>query len=176
MISILGAGGERMFSLDLIYYVFAIIVVYIPFHLFEEAMGNFPLWMKEHKYMPVKISYGFWMAGNLFFYYPLLLTCSFLYLFAGKSFVFTGLAVLIWGGLNFFEHLFFTLKDRRISPGFFTSIIFLVICVTGVLRAFQLDLTTPVTMLLSFVIAVICAVLPAPMQKYLGNKLWKTFN
>lgn len=166
----------HMFNLKFIYYVFAVLIVYIPFHLFEEAMGNFPLWMKEHKYTPIKISYGFWMAGNLFFYYPLLLICAFTYFFTKDSFIFAGLAVLFWGGLNFFEHLFFTIKDRKISPGFFTSIIFLIICTAGVHRAYQLDLITPVTVLLSVVIAVICAVLPAPMQKYLGNKLWKNFN
>ena len=165
-----------MIALDFIYYVIAIIIIYIPFHLFEEAMGNFPLWMKEHNYMPVKISYGFWMAGNLFFYYPLLLSCTLVCLFTGESFISSGLAVLIWGGLNFCEHLFFTLKDKRISPGFYTSIIFFIICVIGIHRAYQLDLLTPIIVLFSVIIALICAVLPAPMQKYLGNALWKNFN
>jgi hypothetical protein len=165
-----------LFSLNIEYYIFAIIIVYIPFHLFEEAMGNFPLWMKEHRYMPEKKTYGFWMAGNLFFYYPLLLTCALISLFTGERFISTGLAVLIWGGLNFVEHFFFTLKDKKVCPGLYTSVLFIIICIIGLYRSYQLGLITPFTLTIAIIIALICAILPGPLlQKYVGNKLWKDF-
>jgi hypothetical protein len=165
-----------MLKFDFIFYVIAAIILYIPFHLFEEAMGNFPLWMKEHKYTPVLKTYGFWMAGNLFFYYPLLLTCAVICFFAGESFIATGLAVLIWCGINFLEHLFFSLKDKKASPGLYTSILFLAVCILGIYRAYELGLLTPISVILASIIAIICAVLPAPLQKYLGNILWRNFN
>lgn len=52
-------------------YVLSIVISYIPFHLFKEGSVNFPLWMKEQRYMYKKASYGFCMAGSRFFYCPL---------------------------------------------------------------------------------------------------------
>ena len=31
------------------------LIIYIPFHLFEEAVGDFPKWMYEHKWLPYHI-------------------------------------------------------------------------------------------------------------------------
>lgn len=28
------------------------LAIYLPFHLFEEAVGNFPKWMYEHRWLP----------------------------------------------------------------------------------------------------------------------------
>jgi hypothetical protein len=65
-----------------------ILFIYIPIHLFEEAIGNWPDWMVKHKYTSVKLSYGHWMAGNIFFYFPLLLTGIILYHFLGDNLIF----------------------------------------------------------------------------------------
>jgi hypothetical protein len=44
-----------MIDLGMKYYVALIIIIYFPFHLFEESVGNFPNWMKEHKWTPEKL-------------------------------------------------------------------------------------------------------------------------
>ena len=38
------------------------LVIYLPFHLFEEAVGDFPKWMYEHKWLPYHMTHGHWMA------------------------------------------------------------------------------------------------------------------
>lgn len=125
-----------MLSLPLSYYVFSILIVYMPFHFFEEAMGNFPETMYQHKWIPERISYGHWMANNVFFYYPTLLFGSISYFFFPKL-VFIGLGVLIWGVINTFDHLFYTIKDMKISPGIFTGLIYLLIAIIGLVSIKQ---------------------------------------
>ena len=57
------------------------LIIYIPFHLFEEAVGDFPKWMYEHKWLPYHMTHGHWMANNIFIYYPMLLLAVFIYIF-----------------------------------------------------------------------------------------------
>ncbi|MFZ5987909.1 MAG: HXXEE domain-containing protein [Bacillota bacterium] len=163
-------------DINIQYYVLGIILTYIPFHLFEEAIGNFPKWMFEHRYTPVKKSYGFWMAGNIFFYFPLLIAGALSFHFGGEKFLFAGLAVLIWGILNFLEHLFFTLKDKKVSPGIYSGLLLAVIGVLGINRALADGYNDVLQYVFAVPIAIVFAALPAPLQKYIGNKLWKDFN
>lgn len=165
-----------MFEFRLDYYVFAVVLLYIPFHLLEEALGNFPLWMKEHGYTPVKKTYGFWMAGNIFFFYPLLVGCALIYHFIGDHAIVLGLSVFLWGIVNFSEHLFFTIKDRKISPGLFTGIVFVLVGVSGIYKVHTMGLLSIGVVVLAVVIALFCIIIPAPLQKYIGNRLWKNFD
>ena len=121
-----------MFSLPFTYYVFSVLVLYIPFHFFEEALGNFPESMYQHKWIPERITYGHWMANNIFFYYPTLLLGSLVYLFF-PGLLFLGLGILIWGVINTLDHIFYTIKDRKISPGLYTGFLYLVIAISGLI-------------------------------------------
>ncbi len=49
-----------------------------------------------------------------------------------------GVAILIWGIINFGDHFFYTIKDRKISPGFITGTLFLVNSIFG-LRNYYLS-------------------------------------
>ncbi len=106
------------------------LVIYLPFHLFEEAMGDFPKWMYEHKWLPYHMTHGHWMANNVFIYYPMLLISVSIYLFCNELVCF-GVAILIWGMINFGDHFFYTLKDRKVSPGLASGTLFLVNSVLG---------------------------------------------
>jgi len=106
------------------------LVIYLPFHLFEEAIGDFPKWMYDHKWLPYHMTHGHWMANNLFIYYPMLLISVFLYVFNGKLTCF-GAGILIWGIINFGDHFFYTIKDRKVSPGLISGTFFLVNSVLG---------------------------------------------
>ena len=165
-----------MLDLSFDYYVFAVVLLYMPFHLLEEALGNFPSWMKAHGYTPIKKTYGFWMAGNIFFFYPLLLCCALVYHFIGNQAIVFGVSVLFWGVVNFLEHLFFTVKDRKIAPGLFTGLIFVLIAIGGIFKVQAMGLLNIGVIALALVIAVFCLAVPAPLQKYVGNRLWKNFD
>ena len=116
--------------MNLIYFVVANLIIYMPFHLFEEAAGDFPKWMYTHKWLPYHMTHGHWMANNIFIYYPLVLIPALLFLI-NRTFIFCGVAVLVWGIINFADHCFYTIKDRKISPGLVTGIFFLVNSVMG---------------------------------------------
>lgn len=111
-------------------FVFINLVIYIPFHLFEEAVGDFPKWMFEHKWLPHHMTHGHWMANNIFIYYPLLLLSVLLFMI-DKSLVCFGIGILIWGVINFGDHFFYTIKDKKVSPGLISGTLFLINSVLG---------------------------------------------
>lgn len=123
--------------MEMINFIMVNLVIYIPFHLFEEAVGDFPKWMYEHKWLPYHMTHGHWMANNIFIYYPLLLISVFFYLFNEKLICF-GIAILIWGLINFGDHFFYTIKDKKVSAGVITGTLFLINSALG-LRAFVLS-------------------------------------
>lgn len=123
--------------MKLIYFILLNLVIYMPFHLFEEAVGDFPKWMFDHKWVPHHMTHGHWMANNIFIYYPLLLFAVFFFL-SNKIFLCFGVGILIWGIINFGDHFFYTLKDRKVSPGLLTGVIFLINSIQG-LRYFVLS-------------------------------------
>ncbi len=113
------------------------LAIYLPFHLFEEAVGDFSKWMYEHKWLPYHMTHGHWMANNLFLYYPPLLLSVLLFVCSDKLACF-GIAILIWGMVNFGDHFFYTVKDKRVSPGLITGTLFLLNSICG-LRIYVLS-------------------------------------
>ena len=119
-----------MISFPVHYFFLAIILVYIPFHIFEEALGDFPESMYQHKWIPERITHGHWMANNIFFYFPTLVTGYLLWTIF-PNYLFIGLGILVWGVINTFDHIFYTIKDRKISPGLYTGSLYLLIAING---------------------------------------------
>ncbi len=78
------------------------------------------------------------MANNLFIYYPMLLISVFLFVCSNK-FVCFGVAILIWGIINFGDHFFYTIKDRKVSPGLISGTLFLVNSILGLRNYFMSD-------------------------------------
>lgn len=140
------------------------LIVYIPFHLFEEALGNFPAWMHQHHWMSTQLSYGHWMAGNIFFYYPLLLLGIIGYHFGGDKWLPTGLGVTIWGVLNTLEHLIYSCLDRQVSPGLFTGLMFGVIAILTFRRLSEMRKATVKRIMLSLFFACVYALVPVALQ------------
>lgn len=116
--------------MNMTHFILLTLVIYMPFHLFEEAIGDFPKWMYEHKWLPHHMTHGHWMANNIFIYYPPLLLAAFLFLI-NKSLICSGIGILVWGVINFGDHFFYTIKDRKVSPGLITGILFLINSVIG---------------------------------------------
>lgn len=159
-------------TIDLTYYVFALIIIYIPFHIFEESLGNFPESMYKHKWIPERITYGHWMANNIFFYLPILLIGSIIFHFNHKM-LFIGVGVLLWGIINFIDHLFYTIKDRQLSSGFFTGILFTVISIIGLI-SIKNQLTLAV-LILSMFAAIGYTIIPIILSMIFHEKFNKIF-
>ena len=66
------------------------------------------------------MTHGHWMANNIFIYYPMLLLAAFIYIF-NKNMICFGVAILIWGLINFGDHFFYTIKDKKVSYGLITG-------------------------------------------------------
>lgn len=132
--------------MSMTYFIFLNLVIYMPFHLFEEAVGDFPKWMFEHKWLPYHMTHGHWMANNIFIYYPMLLLSVFLFM-SHKSFICFGIGILIWGFINFGDHFFYTIRDKKVSPGLITGTLFLINSVLG-LRFFVLSDIFSITQLI----------------------------
>ncbi len=120
--------------MSMVNFIFINLAIYLPFHLLEEAIGDFPKWMYDHKWLPYHMSHGHWMANNLFIYYPLLLISVLLYVLNNEYACF-GVGIFVWGIINFCDHFFYTIKDRKISPGLLSGILFLINSFLG-LRSF----------------------------------------
>lgn len=149
-----------LFDFNIQYFMAGIIITYIPFHLLEEALGNFPTWMHQHKWIPEKITYGHWMANNLFFYLPLLLIGLISFHFEGDKLLFFGVGILVWGFINCFDHIIYTIKDRKTSPGLFTGLIFGIISALGLYKIYLNNMLTIGLIMISIVIGLMYAFLP----------------
>jgi len=156
---------------DLNYCIFAIIIIYIPFHLLEEAVGNFPEWMYQHKWIPEKISYGHWMANNLFFYLPLLLLGSIVSFF-NPTLSFLGTGILIWGFINFCDHAIYTIIDHKKSPGILTGAIFAVVSVFALMKMYHARYLSLGSIFLSVGVSIAYALLPV-LLSMLFHKIFK---
>jgi hypothetical protein len=150
-------------------------VFYIPLHLLEEALGNWPEWMVKHKYTSSKLSYGHWMAGNIFFFFPLLLLGIVLYYFVGNRVFFLGLGVIFWGLLNFFEHLIFTIIDKKVNPGLFTGGLFLIVGIVAVLKLAQGKDVDVLSIVLGIIMALVYAGVPILLKMSVGEKYFEKF-
>ncbi|MBN1891915.1 MAG: hypothetical protein JW780_03975 [Clostridiales bacterium] len=104
------------------------ILVYVVFHVTEEALGNFPLFMHENWGIP-DIGYAQWLYHNIVFFLPVLLVAFLIFLINEERFLPIGLGISIWGTLNFFEHAFYTIKNASVAPGLFSSLLFVALTI-----------------------------------------------
>jgi hypothetical protein len=77
---------------------------------------------------------------------------------------------------SFIQHSFFTIKDKKVAAGLYTSILFLAIAVIGIFKLYQTGLVTPISIIISILVALVSFILPAFLQKYVGNILWRNFS
>ncbi len=100
------------------------ILFYVTFHLIEEATLGFPAWAELRWGIP-GYNLPMWLEHNFFFLSCLLITYL-IYAWDRENRQFVGYGIILWGVLNFLNHLIFSLIFWEISPGLFTGSIFLV--------------------------------------------------
>ncbi|HOF06712.1 MAG TPA: HXXEE domain-containing protein [Bacteroidales bacterium] len=150
------------------------IILYVPFHLSEEAFFNFPMWMFEHYNLPKPLSYEHWLINNSFFFVTLFTGLIF-FLRNNSKYLHFGFAILIWGLMNSFEHMIFTILDLKFAPGFFTSLLFLTIFFIGFYKLKSEKLLSKKLFLKSFSISILYWIIPFTFIISLGKTLIKIF-
>jgi hypothetical protein len=97
--------------------------VYFAAHLPEEATGRFPSAMAAAYGMPI-IPDAQWLFHNAVFFMTVLLAACLVYSLNEERFRAFGLAVPLWGLVNFVEHAAMTIKNGAVYPGLFSSLLF----------------------------------------------------
>ena len=139
-------------NIDFKWFPVGLIIVYVPFHLLEEALYNFPLWMAEHYNIPKPLSYPHWLINNSIFLSVLLIGLT-IYLRNKITRLDFGVGIVIWALMNSMEHIIFSFSDLKASPGLYTAILFLIISVIGLLKLRIDKVLKPALLLRSFLIA-----------------------
>jgi len=164
----------KLRQIDFIFFPIAVIILYVPFHLLEEAFNNFPLWMAEHYNFENPLSYPHWLINNFIFLIVLLTGLIIFNRNRTRNLPF-GLGILIWAFINSIEHIVFSIIDFKISPGSFTSILFLVVATIGLIRLKQDKLLSLPTVLKSILIAMGYWIVPIITFMIIGSYLVKVF-
>lgn len=149
------------------------IIAYIPFHLLEEAIGDFPYWMSTHYNLPKVLSYPHWLINNGIFFVVLLLGL-FVFLKNTKKNLAFGIGIVIWIFLNSIEHIAFSFLDQKASPGIFTAFFFLLISVLGFIKL-NMEKVSPKTILKSILVGIAYWVIPIGIIVLVGSYLVKIF-
>ncbi len=160
-------------KIDFKYFPILALIIYIPFHLAEEALGNFPIWMSSHYKLPKVLSYPHWLINNGIFFI-ILLVGLFVFLKNKKKNLIFGVGIIIWVFLNSLEHITFSLIDKEVSPGFYSAILFLIVSVLGFIKLYLERIKTK-TVLKSILAGVAYWVIPLGIIILIGNYLVKIF-
>jgi hypothetical protein len=164
----------KLNQIDFKFFPIGVILLYVPFHLLEEAYFNFPLWMFKHYQLPQQLSYLHWLFNNLIFLIVILLGLR-IFLNNKTKYLFFGLGILFWGLMNGMEHIVFSVIDRKIVPGTFTGLFFLIIFIVGILKLFQLREIKLRLLIKSLLIAISYWVISFLIIILIGNYLVKVF-
>ncbi len=148
--------------------VLGTILVYVLFHLTEEAVGNFPLFMHENWSIP-NIGYARWLYHNMAIFLSVLLVGYFIFTINETKFLCLGVGISLWGLLNFLEHVFYSFKNAAVSPGTWTSVLFVALFVTTVVLLRKQKRLSPKLMLLALGAAVVYWAIPIGIIMTLGD-------
>jgi len=161
-------------NIEFKYFPIITLIVYVPFHILEEALNNFPLWMSAHYNLPKILSYPHWLINNGFFFITLL--AGLLIFISDKIRFFSfGVGVLIWAFSNSIEHILFSIIDLKTSPGLYTAILFLSISFLGFAKLhFDNSLRTKL-ILPSILICIGYWIMPISMILVSGKHLARLF-
>jgi hypothetical protein len=156
------------------YFPIALIIAYVPFHLTEEALLNFPLWMYNHYGLPAPLSYPHWLLNNSIFLIGLLTGLVF-FLKNKTKYLHFGVGILIWGIMNSMEHIVFSVFDFNASPGLYTSILFLFIAIIGFINLYLNRHFNKILVLKSILIASLYWIIPIFIIVSIGTTVVKIF-
>ena len=144
----------------------------LPFHVLEEYIGNYPVFLHTHYHTPRVLSYPHWLVNNLLFFLTLSIGLLVFLKDSKKNLPF-GLGIIIWLFINFLEHTINSLLDHKLSPGIITSILFLICVILSILTITYNKM--PVQIKKSFIIGVLYWIIPITLILPLGILLLKFY-
>jgi len=142
-----------MRSIRLEYLVLGILLIYVTLHLLEEWLFGFPAWAEQRWGIPGYTTTK-WIIHNVYFAFFLVLGFV-IYRINKDRFLPLGLGIVIWGLLNFANHLVFTMIFLEYSPGLITSLLFPFL---GILALRKARLAGQLSLRVS-VLSVVCALI-----------------
>ena len=155
-------------------FVYAILILYIPFHLIEEAYFNWPLWIYKEFNFPILFSHTHWLIGNGFFSLFLLIGL-YLYLRDTEKNLFFGYGILIWAFINSLSHILGNIVSMTFSPGIITGMGFLVIMILGTINLKKADKLNIIFFLKSTGAGILYWLFPIACNIALGKYLNRLF-
>lgn len=164
---------EIIKNIDFKYFPILILITYVPFHLLEEAFGNFPYWLSTHYNLPIVLSYPHWLINNVIFFIILSIGL-YIFLKNKKINLAFGIGIIIWGFLNSLEHITFSLIDQKLAPGIYTAFVFLIISLLGFIRLYKDKVSIQIIMK-SVLVSILYWVIPIGIIILVGNSLVKVF-
>lgn len=144
---------QKLNQIDFKFFPIILIIIYVPFHVMEEALFDFPRWMYEHYNLPSPLSYPHWLINNFVFFAVLIIGFS-IYMKNRRKNISFGIGILIWALMNSFEHILFSILDMKISPGIITAILFSIISILGFIKLNSNNLLKASIILKSTIIAI----------------------
>ena len=161
-------------NIEFKYFPIIVMIIYVPFHLLEEAQGNFPVWMSAQYNLPKVLSYHHWLINNGFFFITLL--AGLLMFISNKTrFLVFGIGILFWAFINSIEHILFTVIDLKPSPGFYTALLFLIISSLAVAKLYFDKSLNFKLILQSILVGIGYWIIPIIMILAAGNYLVQLF-
>ncbi len=165
---------KKILEIDFKYFVFAVLITYVPFHVLEEAYFNLPLWFHEQYNIPKIFSLPHFLIGNCIFLTFLLIGFS-IYLRDTNRNIAFGYGILIWSFINSLEHTRSSVMSMQISPGLFTGLVFLIIVISGSLNLKRNEKLNTGLFIKSTGIALLYWIFPISINIALGHYLIKIF-
>jgi hypothetical protein len=109
--------------------ILSTLLIYVTVHLLEEWLLGFPAWAELRWGIPGYTVFK-WLLHNVYFAFFLVVGYV-AYRRKPQKWRAVGVGILVWGLLNFFNHLIFTLIFLELSPGLFTGLLFLLFAILG---------------------------------------------
>ena len=103
------------------------LLAYVTIHLLEEGIFGFPVWAESRWAIP-NYTIAKWLLHNIYFI-GFLAFGYFIYRNDREKRLPMGLGIIVWGLLNSFNHIIFSIIFMEYSPGLFTGLVFLIFSV-----------------------------------------------
>jgi hypothetical protein len=172
----LNISGDKMLKrINFMTLFIVVILVYTTTHVSEEACGNFPLFMIKNWGIP-DIGFGQWLFHNIALFLPTILIGLLIYSLDYEKYLPFGVGISIWGIINFFEHTFYTVKNVNVSPGFFSSILFLLLGVIIFIKLKQIGRLNLQTIFLSVTCSIFYWAIPIFLIFTLSDPITRIFH
>ena len=158
---------NKFYDLDFRVFPILILVLYVPFHILEEALNGFPEWMSKQYGLPIVLSYPHWLINNSFFF--ITLTIGLYFFLKSEKYLFMGVGILIWSMMNGLEHIVGSILTSGIVPGFYTGILFIVISIIGFSKLKHESGLTMKLLIVSFLFGLLYWFIPIGLIILTGN-------